>query len=559
VTTYLGQKKTASSGLPWGKGCENRVYGAESRRNFRLGVIDHGCPFASSTFVKHSSTRIWRLWDQNANARGDALDGDVAATQPPLTNFRYGAQFSTQALNRLMRSSDDVQTYGAAGMPYLWRAATHGAHVMDVFAGPIPAKARVSPNRNKIEGGAGDADAPPSWTPPKNEVASTAPIVFVQLPTAAVNDPTGRWLGHNVLDGLHYIVQCAGDNTKRVVVNLSWGPQTGPHDGSALLELAMDELVAAQKIEFERELAIVLPAGNSYQSRSHAQFDSSKGCKCLSWIVPPGNESPSFLEIWWPAGIDTTKIGITVTAPDGTVIGVNSKANGVIASQPNGGAPTWGITVVPHEKRCMALLALAPTFSLDEAVTATPGKWLIAVDVVTGSSCNVDVYVARSNPNMGGRAIGTPSYLLDENYSDKDEPRPIDPGDRLGGVVKREGTLNGIATGKAVIVAGGFVRASTTASRYTSQGSTGGRLPDYSLPADESSVMLGVLGGGVHGGSVFRLIGTSAAAPQLARYIANGVVSAMTPAATTARDARLGEGGLAVVPAAVVVPLHSHS
>jgi hypothetical protein len=46
--------------------------------------------------------------------------------------------------------------------------------------------------------------------------------------------------------------------------------------------------------------------------------------------------------------------------------------------------------------------------------------------------------------------------------------------------------------------------------------------PDYLMPCDESYALRGVFGGGDKGVAVLRLIGTSAAAPQLARRIPEG-------------------------------------
>jgi hypothetical protein len=48
------------------------------------------------------------------------------------------------------------------------------------------------------------------------------------------------------------------------------------------------------------------------------------------------------------------------------------------------------------------------------------------------------------------------------------------------------------------------------------------RNPDWAMPTDESPYLRGVLAGGVREGSAVRLTGTSAAAPQLARKLANG-------------------------------------
>ena len=44
-----------------------------------------------------------------------------------------------------------------------------------------------------------------------------------------------------VVDGIQYILSFADPNkTKNVVINLSYGPTTGPHDGTAELEDGTD-------------------------------------------------------------------------------------------------------------------------------------------------------------------------------------------------------------------------------------------------------------------------------------------------------------------------------
>ena len=45
--------------------------------------------------------------------------------------------------------------------------------------------------------------------------------------------------------------------------------------------------------------------------------------------------------------------------------------------------------------------------------------------------------------------------------------------------------------------------------------------PDYALLCDESYALGGIRAGGNRSGTVFRLIGTSAASPQLARHLAD--------------------------------------
>ena len=78
-----------------------------------------------------------------------------------------------------------------------------------------------------------------------------------------------------MLDALNYILQRADEiaaleNTAPlpVVVNLSYGTIAGPHDGTALLEAAIDQLIASRATP----LRVVLPAGNHYLARCHARF-----------------------------------------------------------------------------------------------------------------------------------------------------------------------------------------------------------------------------------------------------------------------------------------------
>ena len=57
---------------------------------------------------------------------------------------------------------------------------------------------------------------------------------------------------------------------KSVVVNLSYGPTTGPHDGTAVLEEALNALVTHYDgTQGKPKLEIVLPAGNAYLSEGH--------------------------------------------------------------------------------------------------------------------------------------------------------------------------------------------------------------------------------------------------------------------------------------------------
>lgn len=536
-----------------------------------VACIDDAFPFAHPHLLPASDGghRVLRLWDQGRNdyrsSRWLPLPEKTAPSTPPQPELGYGAELinwsfvrraSTSSENKVgatgwlqklkdlfgykqgflatvarKRSgelptptvlADDVAYYQSMGAIRLAERVTHGAHVLDVLCGPVPVRNRISADRDAVNMQGGHCGKAPTWARAEDEAAK-APLVLVQLPDAAINDPSGRWLGANVLDALHYIAWAAG-NAKRVVVNVSWGPQTGPHDGSSLLEKAMDAMVTAAR-DNGRELTIVVPVGNSFQSRAHAEIDL-KAPKSLTWVVPPGAEKAAFLEIWWPA--EMARTSVTVTAPDGSRLTL-SPENRLVTHSHGAVSKRWGLVGNDTGFQSMVLLALQPTFSHSPASprggsTAPHGRWTIDVGASSNAAGVVHVYVARADQNMGGRRRARASYLLDAEY--ETIRRRIDgryAPDSPSALVKRAGTINGIATGENVFVAGGYRLADTHTAWYSSSGlSRGPRLgPNYLYPTDESLVMRGVLGGGVRPGTVVRLSGTSAAAPQMAREIIN--------------------------------------
>ena len=91
-------------------------------------------------------------------------------------------------------------------------------------------------------------------------------------------------------------------------------------------------------------------------------------------------------------------------------------------------------------------------------------------------------------------------------------------------LVRRRGTLTGIATGTGALVAAGYRHSDRKHVRYSSAGPTRGPRvgPDCGAVTDQSRSLPGLLAAGTRGASVVRLVGTSVAAPQLARWAANG-------------------------------------
>lgn len=379
------------------------------------------------------------------------------------------------------------------------RQVSHGAHVLSWLAGQPPYAGYHF----------------------ESDTASHCPLILVNLPRDAVEDPTGRWLGRYILDGLDFaIAQAQAWQAKRLVVNISWGPQTGPHDGSSLLERALVQRVHVATAA-GLQVDVVLAAGNSRESRAHAQFAARTGCPELVWAVPPASRVPFFLELWWPAGTALAQARVEVTAPNGYTLCLDGTGGtGVTRSYPAVGV-LLNHPQPQQASRPMALLALDPT------VTHTAhGRWRLRVAGIkqADAAALVHVYVARQLANLGGRYRGPDSYL--------DAPpglprRPRHPRPTPGTPVTTAGTLSGLATatGGRVHVATGMVLSTHEPARYASEGPAVAGLPrpDWALPTDETPLLQGLLGAGTRPGSVVRLVGTSMAAPQLARWLVNGM------------------------------------
>jgi hypothetical protein len=415
----------------------------------------------------------------------------------------------------------------------LSRQQSHGAHVMDVLMGRIPTSSRVGPSPP------GDRRDPPSWTPGADP-ASSAELVFVQFSEDCINDATGVWLKSYVVQGIQYILSFADPvKTRNVVINLSYGPTTGPHDGTAELEAALSALVA----EFDGspgkpKLEIVLAAGNSYLSEGHVVYtrDTTQPNHVeWAWRLPPDNSVLCFAEVWMKTADISGATTVTLTSPNGKnytptpPLPVPSPLPPAGVDLPIG----WG-------DNTMWRLQVEPTIISRHSAAAEHGDWTIKVSGI-GAKAEVHAYVARSDPNMGVRTGARLSHFVHPKW---EQTRAAEASckyadgefDKTGSMVHHDGTLNGIATAEdpSVHVAGGYIISNRRKSRYSSAGPARSGLlqlrlgPDYVLPCDESCALEGVRAGGNRSGAVFRLIGTSTAAPQLAREVANPPLPAPT-------------------------------
>ncbi|MGH9841132.1 MAG: S8 family serine peptidase, partial [Blastocatellia bacterium] len=79
------------------------------------------------------------------------------------------------------------------------------------------------------------------------------------------------------------------------VINVSLGTNGGPHDGSSLVEMAIDRLVTEAP-----NRAVVIAAGNSYDEDIHATGNVPLGeFVDLKWRIPKNDPTSNELEVWY--------------------------------------------------------------------------------------------------------------------------------------------------------------------------------------------------------------------------------------------------------------------
>lgn len=222
-----------------------------------VGIIDFGCDYAHHNFLTDAGqTRLIQFWDQTA------LNN--------IGNVSYGRLYDAVEINNALRSNDPY-----AALSYKLERNSHGTHVMDIATG----------------NGSGSGDP---------GVAPNADIIFVQPSSSDVPSSGPETIEKNfgdsvnLLDAIRYIFDQAGD--KPCVINISLGTNGGPHDGSTLVEKAIDGLLMEKE-----NRAVVIAAANSYEDGIHASGEIGPGEYFdLNWQVH--NITESEMEIWYPAG-----------------------------------------------------------------------------------------------------------------------------------------------------------------------------------------------------------------------------------------------------------------
>jgi hypothetical protein len=484
-----------------------------------IGIVDDGCAFAHQQFRDvQGGTRVRWLWQQDGVP-------DAPGRREPLwsapAGLHYGAETTAARLSALMQPGplgeiDEAAAYRAAGMDRLALGLpAHGIGVMDFAAGRSdPMHRQMGDHGPMFSAGTAAADA-----------AGQADIVFVQMPRRAMQDASGAWLTVHVLDAVHYVLSRAGD-AGRVVVNISLGAFAGPHDGSSLLEAALDALIE----QHAPRLLVVVAAGNGYRHAAHAELDLAPGqTQPVRWDIPVDDRTESFVEAWAAAVQDGP-------APEPPVLQVQlDPPRGCRDPRPVvGPGDSWAwydaaagfrrpacvvLNAAAGAGRAgasrLVLASIAPAQPVRSAAAAArSGGWTLWLTNAGPVRARVHVYVERDDPPFGGSARQT--VLVGEGEPDAAPVSPL-------------GTLSSMATGRHTIVVGAHRLRDGTPAPFSASGPSRGPCgpglgrmgPDLTAPG-ASGARSHLLAAGAHsGGAWVACQGTSIAAPVVTRQIVN--------------------------------------
>ena len=506
-----------------------------------MGIIDDGCPFAHPDLLDPAGrTRLALIW----------LQTTYGETKPPWMapiGFQDGRVLERSAMTVFMEQSqpggslDETLCYQAAfateesasGLKpnrALLSRESHGGSVLAVAAGHPPnLRGMRLPYElsDDLYGEPGDA-------------ASCCPLIFVNLPQEQVEISSGRWMPVNALDALRFILREARDRYTRagaarvpVVVNLSYGSTAGSHSGGAMFECAMDELLNA-----DEHLAITLAAGNSRDAESHAQLDvPARRSASLGLFVPTSTPFDTFVEFWLPPKAELSTIEVSVTTPEGLVMVVSGSQRESVLAEPftstdaedRARKRTAALFLFPRVvqavDRTMATLVVCGTVhSVRRDTLATAGPWRITVKNGGKSALKVQCWVERDE--VGGRHAQAARF-----FSVEGEKRDFER------VIRTTNTLSNLATGAHAFQVGGYRGAAADGPMADYSGAPPEAWKDqhkkrrylpFAAKADASKSHPGVRVPSNRGNVSRRMNGTSVAAPQAARYVANQMAAGKT-------------------------------
>ncbi len=223
-----------------------------SGKNVVIGIIDFGFDYNHPTFYDtlRSAYRIKKVWELNG------------VGTPPM-GYTYGNEITNPTLIKAKGTDNNKQTHGTwvAGM-----AAGSG------YGGNV--------TNSRFRGMAYEAD-----------------MVLVGVRRDSIEQEWLEGSFTDFIDGISYIYNYAASVGKPCVVNISWGSQSGPHDGSTLFNLACNNLTGPGKI-------LVMSAGNEGEEKIHLSKTFTPTDSLLNTFLTfsSNNYKRTWVDVWGEPG-----------------------------------------------------------------------------------------------------------------------------------------------------------------------------------------------------------------------------------------------------------------
>lgn len=453
-------------------------------RGIVIGFVDNGCAFAHRNFTvadasgRVQRSRVTRLWDQwNQNP-----------AWPAPTGFNYGSELPLDQYDMLTGQRLDALKPDAPVLSMEERHARFGYVIRENVDGEL-IETDFAHGTHVMDIAAGSGDTP--------GMAPAAELMFVQMPPYAIKESTELASANHLLDGIAYIFDRAGD--RPAVVNISYNSYIGPHDGTGLVEVGLDEFLQRPN------RAIVISAGNGGDQGCHAARTIEAGDSAtLRWEIKPGDKTANFVEIWYRA--DAAKVALSVDL-------VRDGGQGPNEAVPPGkkrlvlenGRPVGAIihrADDPGNRQNQVLIGVDPRFASPAEPLDVSGTWRIVISNVGDAEVSCHAWIERDNR---GAAPAT------------EQSRFVGKADEASSF-----TLGGFSTGHRTIVVGATNTALRRLETYSGRGPTadGRPKPDFCAAGASDAAGNGVLAAAARGFYPLRSNGTSMAAPFAAGLIA---------------------------------------
>ena len=401
-----------------------------------VAVVDTGIDIFHESFRNNDatkSTRILELWDQTPGLSG--------GTQPPAGFQQIGTVYSAADINAALSAASPVfPSVDSNG---------HGTHVAGIAAGN------------------GQQDDRCSFPGHYVGVAPGADLVIVKavgVKNSNINDAL-RW--------------CAAapfrlnQPAKPVVINCSFGYDTGPHDGTDQHDAPVNDILRPGGGQPPAGLAVVVAAGNDGDTQIHESGTvPANGNATVKFTMPDNSYESDYLEIWYTG---TASLTVEIVAPPSTLPGPTT--TGPIAPGPDQTkqiGPKMSVAIgssaspTANGERLISVTISITNPAGAEKAAMRPGIWEIHLTETAGVDANWGAWFETSHTD------GYPTFAL--------------PGEPDIVPRRRENTINSPGTSvNAITVANygdgdGLLAASSSRGPDQTSAAVGERKPTLSAP-----------------------------------------------------------------------------